>query len=120
MPRERDWRDPATLLDIAGAARDAIEFARGIDEAAFRKDDKLQSAVIWKVLLIGEATKRLSPEFTAAHPEIQWSDIAGMRDRLIYGYEMIRLEEVWNVVVNDLPRLLGVIEPHLPRRSGGP
>ena len=65
-------RDDATLLDIARAARLVIEFATGMDRAKFVRDAKTQSAVLHQLLVMGEAVKRLSPEFRAAHPAVPW------------------------------------------------
>jgi uncharacterized protein with HEPN domain len=76
-------RDEAHLLDILKAARLAIEFA-GPARAGFVEDAKSQSAAIHQLMVIGEAVKRLSPEFRQAHPEIPWKLIAGTRDKLIH------------------------------------
>lgn len=62
-------------------------------------------------LIIGEAVKRISPEFRAAHPEVPWRLIAGTRDKLIHFYEGVDLEEVWKMVAADLPELIRLIEP---------
>jgi uncharacterized protein with HEPN domain len=35
--------------------------------------------MIYQIMIIGEAVKRLSPEFRRQYPEIPWSAIAGMR-----------------------------------------
>ncbi|WP_332450035.1 HepT-like ribonuclease domain-containing protein [Methanoculleus sp.] len=43
----------------------------------------------------------ISPEFRAAHPEIPWSDIVGMRNILIHHYFGIDRDAVWNVVEDD-------------------
>ena len=55
--------------------------------------------------LIGEATKRLSPEFKAKHLEVPWRRIAGLRDILIHDYLRVDLEEIWGIIVNELPNL---------------
>jgi len=52
--------DQDALIDIAAAARRALRFAAGMDRDAFLADDKTQSAVIHQLLILGEATKRLS------------------------------------------------------------
>ena len=66
-------------------------------------------------MVLGEAVKRLSPEFCAEHPEIPWRPMAGMRDRLIHGYDVVDLDEVWLVLERDLPDLLQRLEPLVPK-----
>jgi uncharacterized protein with HEPN domain len=107
-------RDEATLLDIARAARLVLEFKAGMDKAAFFEDVKTQSAVLHQLMVIGEAVKRLSPEFRSRYPEMPWSLIAGMRDKLIHGYDIVDLEEVWRTAEIDVLDLLTQIEPLLP------
>jgi uncharacterized protein with HEPN domain len=107
-------RDDAHVLDILKAARLAIEFKGSADKAAFLADAKTQSAVLHQLLVIGEAVKRLSPEFRAAHPEVPWRLIAGARDKLIHFYEGVDLEEVWKMVTSDLSGLIRLIEPLAP------
>lgn len=113
-------RDDVTLLQIADSGNLAVEFARGLDWDGFAADLRTQSAIIHRLLVIGEAVKRLSPSFLEAHTAIPWSAIAGMRDRLIHQYDTVDLEEVWSVVNQDVPDLLQYLEPLLPRQEGQP
>jgi uncharacterized protein with HEPN domain len=113
-------RDDATLVDIVGAAHRAIEFCSGYDRATFLADARTQSAVIHQLLVIGEAVKRLSDAFRAQHSGVPWRPIAGMRDRLIHQYDAVDLDEVWNTVKRDVPKLLGVLEPLLPPNEDDP
>ncbi|MCL6542945.1 HepT-like ribonuclease domain-containing protein [Roseiflexus sp.] len=83
------WRDEATLLDIAQAARRIVSFVRGVDEASFAANAEKHWAVVAQLLIIGEAVTRLSNEFRSSHPEIAWAKIAGMRNRLIHGYDSL-------------------------------
>jgi len=51
------------------------------------------------LLDIAQATRRIvsfvrGNEFRSSHPEIAWAKIAGMRNRLIHGYDTIR----WDLV----------------------
>lgn len=60
--------------------------------------------------IIGEAVYMLTKEFRAAHPEVEWEAIEGMRHVLVHGYYTIRPEQVWQVVEVDVPALKPQIE----------
>jgi uncharacterized protein with HEPN domain len=107
-------RDRATLLDISRAAQLIEDFVGDMQEEAFSADLKTQSAVLHQLMIIGEAVKRLSPEFRDRHASIPWSLMAGMRDKLIHGYDIVDLDEVWQTAKKDIPVLLETIEPLLP------
>lgn len=64
--------------------------------------------------VIGEAAKRLDDAYRAAHPEIPWRALAGLRDVLIHQYEGAEPTRVWVIVENDLPRLRRAIAALLP------
>jgi uncharacterized protein with HEPN domain len=104
----------AALLDVAQALRRARAFIAGYNQARFDADIEKQSAVIYQLMVAGEAIKRLSPEFRAGHPGVPWRKVTGMRDVLIHAYDQIDLEVVWETVVEDVPKFLAVIEPLLP------
>ncbi len=64
-------KDSAALLDVAHAARLVLAFKGETTKDAFMDDYKTQSATMHQLLIIGEAVKRLTPEFRAAHPDIR-------------------------------------------------
>jgi uncharacterized protein with HEPN domain len=80
----------------------------------FLHDPKTQSAVIHQILVIGEASRRLSAGFQNQHPGIPWLDIAAMRNRLIHGYDDVDLNVVWDTAMTHVPRLLKYVEQLLP------
>lgn len=110
-------RDKATLLDIARAIRLVLEFKAGMDKTVFMEDVKTQSAVLHQLMVIGEAVKRLTPEFRARHTRVPWTLISGMRDKLIHGYDIVDLEEVWRTIETDVPDLYAQIQPFLPQEG---
>ncbi len=114
MPPDLQERDQALLLDMALAAKDALGFAAGMSEAAFRASRLHQNAIIRSLEVIGEAAGKISPDVRAGHPEISWREITGMRHRLIHGYAEVRLDVIWAVVHGSLPPLLKALAPLLP------
>lgn len=80
----------------------------GVDR--FRGDLMTQDAVVRNLQIIGEASKKVSPETRAASPELPWRDMAGMRDRIVHDYFGVSLEIVWDVVENHLPPLREIVQ----------
>jgi uncharacterized protein with HEPN domain len=111
-------RDEATLLDIVKAAQLASSFIQGMTKESFLDDIKTQSSVLYQLAVIGEAVKRLSHAFRAQHPDVPWQLIAGMRDHVIHGYDVVDWDEVWETATRDVPDLLAKIEPWLPKKTG--
>jgi uncharacterized protein with HEPN domain len=110
-------RDSAALLDIAQAGQRAIQFAQGLSREQLASDVMRQSAILYQMTIVGEATKRLSREYREQHPEIPWNQMAGMRDIISHQYDRLDLDVVWEVIQQDLPELLAVITPLLPQES---
>lgn len=55
--------------------------------------------------VIGEAAKKLPPDFRETHAHVDWRGMAGMRDRLIHGYFAVDYELVWDVATTKVPSL---------------
>jgi len=54
---------------------------------------------------MGEATKNLSKNFTKKHSNVEWRELAELRDKLIHHYFGINWKRVWNVVKNLIPKI---------------
>lgn len=91
--------------DMILAAEKIERFTEGLDRESFVQDEKTVDAVLRNLEIIGEASKLLSDERREEHPDIPWSAMAGMRDKLIHGYATVDLDIVWTTVDEDLPEL---------------
>ena len=81
----------------------------GLSREDFLEDETLRRAFARSLEVIGEAAKRLRPEWRTAHPEVDWRAMAGMRDRLVHGYFGVDYELVWEVASTLMPALRPVI-----------
>ncbi|MBV9388660.1 MAG: DUF86 domain-containing protein [Chroococcidiopsidaceae cyanobacterium CP_BM_ER_R8_30] len=107
-------RDQAALFDVALASQQIQRYTQGIDRTQLELNDEKQAAILYRIIVIGEATKRISQTFRERHPDIAWQEMAGMRDRITHKYDQVNLDVVWDVVQNKIPQLLAQIEPLLP------
>lgn len=79
-------------------------------KAIFLQNRMMQDAVIRNLEIIGEATKRLSPEIRERYPDVPWRKMTGLRDVLIHDYLRVDLEEVWGIVEFNLPEVKAQID----------
>jgi uncharacterized protein with HEPN domain len=110
-------RNQSYLLDVYQAALEARQCVEGMDAEAFEADRKTQLAVLYCITILGEAVKRLSPEFRAEYSAVAWRQIAGMRDKLIHDYRQVNVSMVWRVLQGDIVELMDAIQPLLPERK---
>jgi uncharacterized protein with HEPN domain len=98
--------DRLRLLDAIEQIELIARFsARGRD--AFFNDLIVQSAVLHRLALLGEACRGVSAKLRAAHPEIPWQQIVGFRNVVIHEYFGIDLELVWEIVAEHIATLGG-------------
>ena len=89
--------------------------AQDLTEASFLASETLKRAFVRSLEIIGEATKRLPMELREQYPQAPWRASAGMRDRLIHGYDSVDYEIVWEAVTIAIPQLAETITTMLNR-----
>jgi len=107
-------RDPALpLRHMRDAARRAIAIAAPLAREQLEADQVETLALTRLVEIVGEAARRVPDAVRKEHAEIPWRQIAGTRDRLIHGYDQVDLDILWNIVVDQLPKLVARLDEAL-------
>jgi uncharacterized protein with HEPN domain len=73
-------------------------------------DELTQDAVLRKLQLLTESSKRISAACKAGHPEVPWRELAGFRNVVVHDYLGIRVDRITLIVAKDVPALKGQIE----------
>lgn len=92
--------DSERLQDILEAIL-RIQSRAQLDQ--LQQDELLQVWVLYHLQIVGEAVRSLSPQLTQQYPDIPWSQIVGLRNRVVHEYFDIDLDVVIDIVSNDLP-----------------
>jgi uncharacterized protein with HEPN domain len=96
--------DRLRLLDVLEQIDYLTKFAlRG--ESAFLEDEVLQSAILHRLTLLGEACRGLSADLRAQHSETPWPQMIAFRNVVVHQYFGIDLDLVWTIVATDLAPL---------------
>ena len=95
MKDEKRLRD---ILDAIGR----IDKHSVDDQETFFEDEKTQDAILYNLIIIGEAANQVTEDFREKFSTIPWSSIIGTRNIITHGYDHVKLEIVWKILQEDL------------------
>jgi len=98
--------DLLRLKDILNAIGDIENFL----EKSSLNDRMTVMAVAYEIAIIGEACSKLSEALRVQYGDIPWSDIIGMRHRIIHDYGKVSIERLKEVIFNHIPKFKQQIE----------
>ncbi len=103
------YSDTQRITKILEYAEKLMQFLRetGLDKETLTNDYKMQWAVTTPLYNIGEHVYYLSDEYKAAHSEVDWHLISGLRHRLVHDYDDTSWEIISEIVWDDIPVLIG-------------
>ena len=114
-----EHKDVALLWDMLEAARKIEQFVAGRTFQGYATDELVQAAVERKLEIIGEAARKVSPEFQRRHPDIPWRGIISQRHFLAHEYGEVRQEKLWRVATVRIPELIAMLVPLVPPQTAG-
>mgnify|MGYP000355140211 CR=1 FL=1 len=102
-------RDREFLFDIIESAERAVGCMgqRALDD--FIGDPQCCDAVVRRLEVVGDASRRVSEATRRSHPEAPWQEMISMRNLVIHEYDAVDLSVIWDTVRNDLPRIVPVV-----------
>lgn len=104
-------RDPEALIaDIVIYSERALHYVEHVDSASFAAEVGVQDQVIRCLEVVGEAARRVPDDMRSRYPEVPWTQMAGMRNRLAHAYDAVDMRAVWLTVTRDLPMILAALQ----------
>jgi uncharacterized protein with HEPN domain len=98
------------LDDILDGVEKIKRYTREMTYEEFVDDPKTVDAVLRNFEVIGEAAKNVPDDIRQEYSDVPWSEMAGMRDKLIHGYASVELQIVWSTIQDEVPALGTQIE----------
>ncbi|MBN8599004.1 MAG: DUF86 domain-containing protein [Planctomycetes bacterium] len=99
------------LWDMRDAATTVGELTAELSLDQYERAKTIRLAVERSIEIIGEAARRVSPEFRAAHPEIALSAIIATRHIIAHEYGDIQHDKIWRIATVHVPRLVVQLTP---------
>lgn len=108
MPSEHGlWK--IRIQHILDAIAECQRFVAELSYEQFCADSKTAKAVVWNVIMMGEAAPHVPSAIQLAYPTIPWRQMRGIRNRIVHGYASVDLEIVWKTVLEEFPPLVAVL-----------
>jgi uncharacterized protein with HEPN domain len=103
------------LVDLLDAAGRIARSLQGVSFDEFIGQTEKRDAVLWNLMIIGEASTKLPGDLTAELPDVPWPQIRGFRNRVIHGYFALQWPLVFHIATIEVPRLRDGAEPLLAK-----
>lgn len=82
---------------------------RGIDSGELNRNPILLDSMMFRMIQISENIKKLSGEYKDLHPTVPWTQIYGLRNRIVHDYGHVNTTIIYQTLKNDIPALLEIL-----------
>ena len=106
-------KDKGRLDHILECINNINEFVEGKTFEQIEGDKMCYFAIVYQLVIIGEAANMLTKEFRDVHPQTPWREIVSMRNFIVHGYNVVDKNEVWSLIQDDLQPLKKQIEAYI-------
>jgi uncharacterized protein with HEPN domain len=95
-----------SLRHMLDHALEVVAMTQGKTRADLDEDRQLNLSLVRLLEIVGEAATRIPKEDQSRYADISWPEIISLRNRLIHGYDTVDFDILWQIVNQDLPRLV--------------
>ncbi|MHB1475658.1 MAG: HepT-like ribonuclease domain-containing protein [Dermatophilaceae bacterium] len=100
-------RDESIVLEsLLDAAERLVELGHGVQRGHIGGDRDDRERILWNLVVLGEASKRLSEELRCRFADVPWIEMARTRGVVAHHYDGIVWARVSEVICDQLPPLL--------------
>ena len=87
-----------------------LEHMAGVSKQDLETDPVLLDSMMLRLVQISEDSRNLSDTFRAGNPQIPWTDIYGLRNRIVHDYGHVDLGIIYDTLTIDIPEIKTFIE----------
>ena len=87
-----------------------VEHMEGVAIRALGENEVLLDSMSFRLIQIQENAKKLTEAYKVAHNSIPWTDIAGLRNRIVHDYGNVDLDIIFSTLTEDVPWLITELE----------
>ncbi len=82
-----------------------MDHTAGKTKEEIEADELLIDSIMFRIIQISENNGKLSDEFKAAHKDVPWLAIKGMRNRIVHDYGYVDLTIVYDTVIHGITEM---------------
>jgi uncharacterized protein with HEPN domain len=98
------------LEDMQEASRKLLRYTEDLTFNQFAGDERTYDAVIYNLVVLGEAAKQVPPPIREIYPNVQWRKISGLRDIAVHRYFGLDEDVLWDIVNKQIRPLLAQLD----------
>lgn len=87
-----------------------VEHLEGISKEELERNEVLLDSMLFRLIQVQENSRKLTEEYREEHKNIPWTDISGLRNRIVHDYGHVDLSVVYDTLTEDIPWLIKELE----------
>lgn len=87
-----------------------LEHMKGVSQSDLEDNPVLLDSMMLRLVQISEDARNLSDTFKDSNLQIPWTDIYGLRNRIVHDYGNVDLRIIYDTLTNDIPEIKTFLE----------